>query len=108
MLGNFGAAEAKEEPPQGKRFCAHCGTAVDTVNEDTVFGCPHCYEAAGGALDALARKEAAPEKPAAFDAGQEAMVHRLREALASEDYEQAAHLRDLMLGASGAQEGQDG
>lgn len=95
----------KEEKPAEvpEKLCPHCGTAVGGVDEQTLFGCPHCYEAAEQEVEALsADTETAPEKKE--DIGRD-MAHRLREALASEDYEQAARLRDMIRDAGNGQEG---
>lgn len=105
MLGGGAQRQAAAEKPADmpRRLCPHCGTAVDQINESTVLGCPRCYEAAERQVGALLQgTQAVQEKKNSVS---ENMAHRLREALASEDYEQAARLRDMIRDAGDRQEG---
>lgn len=92
--------EKTEELP--RRLCPHCGTAVDSIGDETVLGCPRCYEAAAEQIEAL-RAGVAFEGEKTEETKDD-IPHRLREALASEDYEQAARLRDMIRDSGNGQE----
>ena len=93
------ASDANEAMPD--KFCSACGSSVGAVDKDTVLGCPNCYDALDEeAVDALSEQRSGT---AATEVTQETegvkisieqMAHKLREAIVSEDFEQAASLRD--------------
>lgn len=103
-MGTAAQQDMEEQPAAlPKRLCPVCGTAVDEIGRDTVLGCPHCYQSAFEQVAAL-REGVQPVK----DEEESDMAHRLREALASEDYEQAARLRDMLKDAEGGGKAEDG
>ena len=87
----------KEKMPE--KFCATCGQAVKALDDETQLGCPGCYQAQFREVcDMIYKQKPAPSEAAKqnveTDTNLEQMAHKLREAIVSEDYEQAAALRD--------------
>ncbi len=92
------------------QFCPSCGTPVSNIQEDGTFGCADCYEAGISHVRDMLRhhpadnteeadeKQPATEEVKASDVAY--MAHQLREAIVSEDYEQAAALRDRIREAA--------
>lgn len=94
-------AEISRDEAMPTRFCSACGSPVSKIDEDTVLGCPNCYDALDeneAAVLAKGREKiTAPEVaevPEDIKTTIEQMAHKLREAIVSEDFEQAASLRD--------------
>jgi protein arginine kinase activator len=48
--------EGKVPAPPDSRSCARCGATADDLDENSLFGCPTCYEAFEGSLEALFRR----------------------------------------------------
>lgn len=81
--------------------CPVCGTGIDALSEDGVLGCPECYnalaselspiikKAQGGATTHIGRRTAAVEQDELT-----MLKQQIQEAVAKEDYERAATLRD--------------
>lgn len=82
-----------------ERYCAACGQPLTAPVENEVLGCPQCYQAIKDEViealqvDATSETEETPA-PIQVETDIELMSHQLREAIISEDYEQAAALRD--------------
>ncbi len=81
------------------RFCINCSQPLTKVDENNTLGCPACYQAMKGEIIQLlstdvnnGSDENSQKQPEGSDL--ELMSHQLREAIVSEDYEQAAALRD--------------
>lgn len=77
--------------------CPACGFPLETYRKTGRLGCPDCYS--------VFARELEPDFPAAADDGsepapaadsREALERQLREAVAREDYETAAALRDRL------------
>ena len=43
-------------PPPDTRRCAHCGSTAADLDDNSLFGCPECYEAFDESLEALFRR----------------------------------------------------
>lgn len=84
--------------------CDICGTSFDDFTKSGLFGCPDCYETFGDRLtEPLKRLHGAtkhigktparltPKKPSVA-----ALKKQLEQAVASENYEKAAELRDVI------------
>lgn len=98
-----------------RMICASCRTAYESIDHDTVFGCPQCYQAFHDQviehLSSLRDQESTAE-PAVEPLNLERspvtvseLRERLNEALKAEDYEQAISLRDRLKECLSAQEG---
>jgi len=122
LLSNFvklhAGAEAEDESESGSTgggrrgssrrelTCEECGMRFDEFRETSLLGCPHCYKAFEGNLASLLERahEGAthhvgkvPNRAGAGEAKQVQLTRmrkRLDDAVASEDYELAAQLRD--------------
>ena len=103
------AAEPKRENLRlPKMICASCRTAYEDINDETVFGCPKCYQAFHTQVIDYLSSIRGPEKQAINLEPQEKdfsfvmqgteteLKERLNEALRAENYEQAANLRDRL------------
>ena len=108
-----GAAGAEEAGPDEKRLnrrrCADCGMTGARLREQSLFGCPTCYEVFAEALDPLFKRIHGASYHRGrlpggrrAEAGDPAELDRaLRAALKREDYEEAARLRDRLRRAGG-------
>ncbi|MDO5021910.1 MAG: UvrB/UvrC motif-containing protein [Eubacteriales bacterium] len=91
-------SDAGEKLPES--FCPECGNAIGDLNEDSVFGCPQCYNAARDRLKRI--KGLLPEEQVLEEQEREIkseeileeLHHQLRTAIVAEDFERAAKLRD--------------
>ena len=91
-----------------KMICASCRTAYEDIDEKTVFGCPKCYQAfhnqvidylstIRGSENQLIETAALEDAPVIKKRSTESdLRERLNDALRSENYEQAANLRDRL------------
>ena len=91
-----------------KMICATCRTAYEDINDETVFGCPKCYQAFHTQVIDYLSSIRGPEKQLIELDAQEKdfsfvtrgneteLRERLNEAVRSENYEQAANLRDRL------------
>ena len=101
-----------------RMICASCRTAYEDIGHDTVFGCPQCYQAfLGQVIDYLstlkeleepARAAAVPLRIDLAPVTESDLRERLNDALKTEDYEQAASLRDRLRECINAKEGGTG
>ena len=119
MLFDFGQAVKRQEKSAAGgevpipeelagAVCPHCGTALKEAAEaGGKFGCPECYTAFAGWIDAAAAKRQPGrvhigKRPAGVDAGSvparrlelERLREKLRGEIRREDYENAAVSRD--------------
>ena len=118
MLFDFGkiarrkeTAEAGDAVPVPENLtgvmCPHCGTKIEDAVKSGKFGCPECYTAFAGWIDAAAAKRQSGhvhigKHPAGVDAESvparrlelEKLRERLRGEIRREDYESAALSRD--------------
>ena len=86
--------------------CEHCGLTFAHFREHSLLGCPACYEAFESPLASLLERAheggthhlgKVPHRAGSGEQRQQQMLRmrkRLAEAIASEDYELAARLRD--------------
>lgn len=95
----------REEIRIPRMICASCRSAYEEIDDTTVFGCPQCYgafeEQVVGYLSSIRPKEEIIPEAARMDTAipvptREELEHRLNEAISSEDYEEAAALRDRL------------
>ena len=97
--------------PEGER-CPSCGLTVREFRERTRFGCPRCYELFHPALDTLfQRVHGATRHRGRLPGGavvrmedMEELRSRLDRAVADEDFEEAARLRDVIRREGAAEE----
>lgn len=88
----------EEQTAFPEALCLNCGRRIDLIGEDTVFGCPSCYEAAKTRLISFLQNIHADEtgiqttQPVLEQTELDGISHALREAIACEDYEKAAVL----------------
>jgi len=110
-------AVAPELKELSTRVCPHCGTNYLEFRQSMRLGCPHDYEVFGEALEQLLERihggrvhvGKAPAKLSLLGAqGKEMAANRLRileeqmqQAVAVEDYERAARLRDQIRAMKG-------
>lgn len=101
--------------PEINIICEHCGTTYEQFQKIGLLGCAGCYQAFHDELAALlgrihGRTQHVGRRPGAHPAevGQRVSVHALRQqlrrAIAEEDYEQAAVLRDRIKGLQAQRE----
>ena len=113
LFSGLFAAPAAEQSAR----CPRCGKTARQIREDGKFGCSQCYESfgkdldlmpfigrgyRGGALTDGAKQEAA--KQARAESGEEKLARlrgELKQAIAAEEYEKAAALRDEIRGLEG-------
>ena len=75
--------------------CPVCGFGVEDYRRTGHLGCPDCYTVFARELNPLAVEEAAPEHESA-NITRARLQNELKQAIAREDYEQAARLRDKL------------
>ena len=112
LAGRKGNVETRDAVPVPENLagaiCPHCGTTVeDAVKAGGKFGCPECYTAFSGWIDAAAAQRQSGhvhigKRPAGVDAESvparrlelEKLREKLRGEIRREDYESAARSRD--------------
>jgi protein arginine kinase activator len=95
--------------PDDPRECPGCGMTGNELRREPLFGCPVCYETFHESLDALfrrihgavAHRGRVPGGGTAGLVDVESLRRELDDALAHEDYERAARLRDRLRQARG-------
>ncbi len=88
--------------PDGR--CSVCGLTGAEFAEQSLFGCPHCYEEFDDDLDALLKRlhgatthrGRLPQRPEPAPPDESALRKELDDALARHDFERAARLRDRL------------
>ena len=106
-LGDFlHAVQQQSAPAEGDQSrCAYCGTSLRDFRASGRLGCAQCYTAFEGALRELLRRvhgaarhrgrEAdVPEPPVVVASDLDVLRERLQQAVAAEEFEVAARLRD--------------
>lgn len=104
--GSTPAASAREM--DGLR-CPACGVTAGELRSRSLLGCPKCYETFGALLDELLRKVHGavahrgrlPGGRVAEAMDEETLRRKLEEAIAQEDFGEAARLRDRLRRAGG-------
>ncbi len=110
--------QTRTPPPRAPKSCAACGMTMAQVRESGLVGCPLCYRSFEQDLAAIIERAQAgatahagyhPAHAAALvdrAALRNKLARELREAVAREEYERAARLRDqlaqLMNGHGGS------
>lgn len=105
LLTKFVKAQAGE-PELADATCDHCGLAFSQFRDNSLLGCPGCYDSFEDALSHLLERaheggtHHLGKVPRRMGAGEQRYQHMLRmrkrlaEAITAEDYELAARLRD--------------
>lgn len=81
-------------------LCASCGRPFDSLDEHTMAGCAHCYDAMEKELgdmlegDKAVRKPDQPMQARDPETSKQELKYKLLEAVMKEDFETAALLRD--------------
>jgi len=113
LLSQFAVAQNSKPTPQRRSGCPTCGTTLGRFRKTGLLGCPECYERFESQLDALVVRAHAgatahvgrvPEKSLELvdlQSLRKQLVEELDRAVAREEYERAASLRD-QLGGLGA------
>lgn len=96
MLGKAFLKPAIAAPPQQNLACPDCGWTLRDFQQTSRFGCPKDYEIfADFVRDLLERLHGTNEHSTGSDeSGLENLVRQMQDAIAAEQYEKAAHLRD--------------
>lgn len=88
-------------------LCTHCGRPFDTLNEQTMAGCAHCYDGMQEQLNKQLEENKSPmnapvengeedHAPVLSGSEDQELKFQLMEAVIKEDYETAARLRDRL------------
>jgi protein arginine kinase activator len=109
MLQGMGEESVTEKRPgaAGDRVCDECGFTQADFKKTGRFGCAHCYEVFSEGLESLLEamhkntehRGKVPQRFEETKAKREQLSElrdQLQEAVASEDYEEAARLRDAI------------
>lgn len=102
--------------PEDPRECPGCGMTGTELRRAPLFGCPMCYETFEKSLDplfrrlhnAVAHRGRVPGGRTVHPVDREVLRRDLRDAIANEDFERAAQIRDRLRRAgesSGDEEG---
>ena len=111
LMGLGALEEAEEAGPE--KTCPFCKLGIGEFKKSSMLGCPVCYEAFGNELKTLLGgmqkgSKHAGKMPASYAVRKEkntaiaALQKELDSAVASEDYEKAARVRDQIRGARAA------
>ncbi|MDZ7295062.1 MAG: UvrB/UvrC motif-containing protein [candidate division KSB1 bacterium] len=106
IVGFLGAQLAGTTRTVGSLKCEHCGITKDDFERTGLLGCGRCYETFSEDLKFILRRIHGSNKhigtrPPAFREAKEhpnieQLRQRLQEAVAKEEFEEAARLRDLI------------
>lgn len=107
MSAITGAESLADAMPAADVVCRRCGTALSAFTKSGRLGCPGCYEAFREQLTPMlqqihGRVEHAGRRPLDTEEAQrsrsrhEEMQRRMEQAVAEEDFETAARLRDQL------------
>lgn len=113
----FSPPQDSSERPGYRTTCVSCGTRLEEVRKSGRIGCPDCFSSfrtellsylkrrgRGGAYHGSAPRRFAASRPGVVGKVpvdpviSRELEDRLREALAAEDYEKAAQIRDRLRG----------
>lgn len=101
-----GSGGAGRKPPRSGLVCEHCQMTFAQFREQSLLGCPHCYKAFESELSPLLERAheggshhvGKVPRRAGADEGRQAQLSRMRQrledAIAGEDFELAARIRD--------------
>ena len=102
--------------PENDICCARCGTSLSTFQKTGRLGCPGCYDAfreqlqpmllqIHGRVQHAGRQPLTTEDAQRSRTRQEAISRQMEQAIALEDFETAAILRDQLRAINAANEG---
>ena len=106
FLAQMGQGDEPQESEEGRGRCTFCGLTFSDFRETGRLGCPHCYSTFESHLNGLLRrihggtqhvgKVYLPPDPSSTERDKrlEGLQRRLERAVAAEDFERAAELRD--------------
>jgi len=109
ILGHVMSAIAKPSPRGTVPVCQSCGLSLAQFRQTGLLGCADCYDAFGEPLASIIEKEQAGhcghigKRPKRGGGGidvarlRQHLLRQLEEAVAAEQYERAAKLRDQLL-----------
>lgn len=114
LFSSFSLFSPLAEPKQ-TAACPLCGTTLSQIRRNGKFGCSTCYDTFSPLLDLTPyvgkgyeeKREEKPEEPKAAPSGDPAekelntLKAQLKKAVADEDYEKAAVLRDQIRAKEG-------
>ncbi|MHC4414512.1 MAG: UvrB/UvrC motif-containing protein [Planctomycetota bacterium] len=110
LLTQFVAAQAGQARAAARKTCRNCGMTFARFRQSGTLGCPHCYQAFEAQLAPLIERAQnggthhrgkTPRRAGASIDRQlqvQQLVKELDQAVASEQYERAAQLRDRLRG----------
>lgn len=99
IAGSLGAPQKKET----QKRCPVCGSTLADIMRNGKLGCGECYSVFGGMPLPKPKKEPEEKKDAA-DGGditgynREKLEEKMKEAIAAENFEEAARIRDILRG----------
>lgn len=118
ILSAITGSEHTEEPPREEIVCPRCRTTWSQFSKSGHLGCPGCYEAfreqlqpmllqVHGRVQHAGRRPLNTEKAQRVRSLQEELAYQMEQAVALEDFETAATLRDRIraLSAQGSETG---
>lgn len=108
LTGLFSASD-DESADADREACPSCGTRIETLRKEGRLGCPDCYESFASEIRGVQKKlsgsvQHVGKLPGKLKKYKELIIDRnelqsrLDEAVAQEDYETAAYLRDRIRG----------
>ena len=113
ILSAITGSEQTQEPPREEVVCPRCRTTWSQFSKSGHLGCPGCYEAfreqlqpmlqqVHGRVQHAGRRPLNTEKAQRVRSLQEELAYQMEQAVALEDFETAATLRDRIKALSGA------
>ncbi|MBR5769253.1 MAG: UvrB/UvrC motif-containing protein, partial [Clostridia bacterium] len=97
------ALESGRREPRGEKRCPVCGSTLADITRNGRLGCGECYSVFGGMP--LPKPKAAPdeaEPPKNEAPSREELEAQMKEAVAAENFEEAARIRDILRGKKNA------
>lgn len=97
-----------QESSSDEKICNLCGMRFEDIRKLGKVGCPECYKTFKSELDVIIRQihgtakhcgctpQSSPEAVTADESELDKLQKRLSEAIATENYEEAATLRDMI------------
>ena len=112
ILSAITGGEQTAEPPKEEIVCPRCHTTWSQFSKSGHLGCPGCYEAfreplhpmllqVHGRVQHAGRRPLNTEKAQRVRSQQEELAYQMEQAVALEDFETAATLRDRIKALSG-------
>lgn len=95
------AMSLRGRAPEREKRCPVCGSTLADITRNGRLGCGECYSVFGGMPLPKAKKQAEPASPEAAeneDNMRARLEDELRKAVAAENFEEAARIRDILRG----------